>query len=367
MVTVPDLTQFAPQAAEAAGFDLCGVTPAAEYPELTYFEQWVEEGQAGEMKYLQARDEQGRLKRASLAHAAPWARSVVVCALNHNTDQPYSTEPAPADRGWISRYAWFADPETGRPVDYHEVVLKRLRAVEERLRQAWGDEVRSWCYVDTGPVVERVLARHAGIGWIGKNTCIIHERSGSWLFLGVILTSIPVERAPLPAADRCGSCTRCLEACPTGALIAPYKMDARRCISYLTIEKRGEVAEEWRAGMGRQVFGCDICQDVCPWNGGVHEGRRPAVSTAPEFQARAELVNPPLAWLAGMSREEFRRRFRGSPIERAKYEGLRRNAVIAMGNSGDPGFRPLLQQLAEDEDAGLAAHARWALERLRRA
>ena len=174
------------------------------------------------------------------------------------------------------------------------------------------------CYVDTGPIVERVVAKYAGIGWIGKNTCIINQKLGSWLFLGVILTSLDLEAAEeLPAPDRCGSCTRCIDACPTDALIAPYQLDSNKCIAYLTIEKRGALPDDndLRSGMGRHVFGCDICQDVCPWN------RKAPATNAAEFQPRAELVNPALDWMAEMSAEEFRQTFRGSPVRRAKRSG----------------------------------------------
>jgi epoxyqueuosine reductase len=213
------------------------------------------------------------------------------------------------------------------------------------------------CYVDTGPLVERVYAKYAGIGWIGKNTCILNQKLGSWLFLGVILTSLELE-PDMPAPDRCGSCTRCIEACPTDALIAPYQLDSNKCISYLTIEKRGVIREEMREGMGRHVFGCDICQDVCPWN------RKSPVTSAAEFQPREDLVNPALEWLAEMNAEEFRETFRGSPVRRAKRTGLRRNAVIAMGNSGDERFLPVLEKLAADEDSMVAETAHWARSRV---
>ena len=213
--------------------------------------------------------------------------------------------------------------------------------------------------MDTGPIVERVAAKYAGIGWIGKNTCIIHQKLGSWLFLGVILTSLELEPG-LPAPDRCGSCTRCIEACPTDALIAPYQLDSNKCISYLTIEKHSVIAEELRSGMGRHIFGCDICQDVCPWN------RKAPATDAKEFQPRPELVNPALDWLAEISAEEFRSTFRGSPVRRAKRAGLRRNAVIAMGNSGDQKLLPLLEKLTADNDEAVAESADWAIEKLRR-
>ena len=342
------------KAAMDAGFDLAGVAPVDDARELEYFPRWIAAGHGGEMKYLEARDEQGRLKRASLAHAAPWARSVVVCAINYNTAQPYSTQTSDKSSGWISRYAWGQQ-------DYHDSVMLRLRRVEEALRIASGkDDVVTRCYVDTGPIVERVVAKYSSIGWIGKNTCIINQKVGSWLFLGVILTSLDLEPG-LPAPDRCGRCTRCIDACPTDALIAPYQLDSNLCISYLTIEKRGGLPqdEDLRAGMGRHIFGCDICQDVCPWN------RKAPATDAAEFQPRAGLVNPALEWLAEMSEEEFRRTFRGSPVRRAKREGLRRNAVIAMGNSGERKFLPLLEKLAADKDEVVAESAEWARRRLR--
>jgi epoxyqueuosine reductase len=358
MLRYAELTAVVTQAATEAGFELAGIAPVDDTPELEYFPRWIAEGHAGEMKYLEARDEQGRLKRASLAHAAPWARSVVVCAINYNTAEPYSTQ-VPDDstlqgRGWISRYAW------GQR-DYHDAVMPRLRQVETALRNAYGaGDLITRCYVDTGPVVERVVAKYAGIGWIGKNTCLINQKIGSWLFLGVILTSLDLE----PdlglglAADRCGSCTRCIDACPTDALIAPYQLDSNKCIAYLTIEKRGAIPENLRSGMGRHVFGCDICQDVCPWN------RKAPATNAAEFQPRPELVNPALDWLAGISAEEFSTAFRGSPVRRAKRAGLRRNAAIAMGNSEDRNFLPLLEKLAGDEDELVGESAAWAIQKL---
>jgi epoxyqueuosine reductase len=192
---------------------------------------------------------------------------------------------------------------------------------------------------------------------IGKNTCIINQKKGSWLFLGVILASLELE-PDLPAPDRCGTCARCIEACPTDALIAPYQLDSNLCISYLTIEKRGEIPEEMRTGMGRHVFGCDICQDVCPWN------RKAPSTSAPEFASRPGMVNPALDWLAEISEEEFRTTFRASPVRRAKRSGLRRNAVIAAGNSGEFKFLPLLEKLSNDEDQTVAATARWAREKI---
>ena len=340
------------RAAQQAGFELAGIAPAADSPELQAFPEWIAAGHAGEMKYMEARDERGDLNRGSLSRVAPWARCVIVCAINYNTEHPCSTELHEPSRGWISRYAWSRG-------DYHESVLRRLQKVEAAVHEAVQEsepQLITRSYVDTGPVVERVFAKYAGIGWIGKNTCIINQQIGSWLFLGVILTSLELTPDG-PAPDRCGTCTRCIEACPTDAILAPYQLDANRCISYLTIEKRGSIPEELRAGMGRHVFGCDICQDVCPWN------RKAPATTEPEFSAREGLVNPALDWLAEMSAEEFREIFRGSPIRRAKRSGLRRNAVIAMGNSGNRQLLPLLEALVLDGDEAVADSAHWAVEK----
>ncbi|MGA8432721.1 MAG: tRNA epoxyqueuosine(34) reductase QueG [Candidatus Sulfotelmatobacter sp.] len=356
MRSIGEIAAIAKQAAQNAGFDLCGVAPAADSPELAYFADWIAAGHAGEMKYLESRTEAnpvepGSLKRSSLSHTAPWARSVIVCAINYNTKQPYSTEVHDSGRGWISRYAWSGE-------DYHESVMRRLRRVEAAIGAAASDGSKepaliTRCYVDTGPVVERVYAKYAGVGWIGKNTCIINQQKGSWLFLGVILTSLEL-LADIPAPDRCGSCTRCIQACPTNAFVGPYQLDANKCIAYLTIEKRGPVPLDLRAGIGHQVFGCDICQDVCPWN------RKAPASAETEFQAQPELVNPALDWLAEMNEEEFQQVFRKSAVRRTKRPGMRRNALIAIGNSGDLRLLPVAEKFLTDENEVVAETARWA-------
>ncbi len=349
-----DLSRELKQLALDAGFDLAGVAGVADTPEHRFFPAWIAERRAGEMSYLETRNQDGQLKRASLANAAPWARSVLVCALNYNTAEPYSTHAGEATQGWISRYAWSQR-------DYHDVLLEKLRAVEAQLLALCSEydmpAPRTWCYVDTGPVIERIFAKYAGIGWIGKNTCVLNQQLGSWLFLGVILTSL--ELTPdLAPADRCGSCTRCLDACPTNAFPAPYQLDPTRCISYLTIELRGSIPEELRPGIGRHVFGCDICQDVCPWN------RKAPVTTIAELQPRPKLVNPDLERLARLTPEEFREMFRGSPVKRAKRSGLLRNVVIAMANSAEKRFDGVLKHLSCDEDPVIAEHARWALQKV---
>ena len=343
-------------AAQKHGFELAGVAPVGDFTEHRRFEAWIATGRAAEMGYMAARDDAGALKRSSLRRVAPWAKSVVVCAVNYNTAQPYSTATEDPSRGWIARYAWSRE-------DYHDAVMRKLRAVEADLRLAYesvgkGSELTTRCYVDTGPVVERIYAKYAGIGWSGKNTCLINQKMGSWLFLGVILTSLDLP-PDTPAPDRCGSCTRCIDACPTQAIVAPYELDANLCISYLTIEKRGPIPEPLREGLGRHVFGCDICQDVCPWN------RKAPVTSAAEYQPRDGLVNPALEWLAEMDEAQFREVFRGSPIRRTKRQGLRRNSALAMGNSGEGKFLPVLETMETDEDPVVAEAAAWASARIR--
>jgi epoxyqueuosine reductase len=337
------------QSAREAGFDLAGIAPVRKHPELEYFPEFVAAGHGGEMAYLASRNGEGALKRSAVEIAFPWVRSVIVCAINYNTAQPYSTESADAGRGWIARYAWTAE-------DYHKTVLRKLKQIESRLRE-YAPDCSTLSYVDTGPIMERIYAKYAGVGWIGKNTCILNQQLGSWLFLGVLVTSLELE-PDIPVFDRCGSCTACLDACPTGALTEPYRMDATRCISYLTIEKGDEIPVELRSGVGRQVFGCDICQDVCPWN------REAPVTPETAFQPRPELVNPALEWLTSMDHETFPRTFHGSPVRRAKLSGLRRNATVAMGNSGNRDYLPVLEQLSSDPDAVVAEHARWAAKKL---
>jgi epoxyqueuosine reductase len=373
-------TRWICEQARGVGFDLCGVAPADAFPELAQVSTWLDSGHAGEMNYL--RDE----RRVDPRLALEGARSLIVVALNYNSPQPYSTEQGgvrddDAPRGWISRYAWGDD--------YHEVLREKLNALVARMHAQWPEPFEARAYADTGPVVERVAAKYAGLGWLAKNTCLINERLGSWLFLGVILTTLELEPSlgpsEPPAADLCGNCTLCLDACPTQAFAAPYVLDARRCISYLTIELRGAIPEELRPAMGNAVIGCDICQDVCPWN------RKSPVTQLAAFQPRAielpgsaksengkgqmengaTLYAPELEWLASLSQEEFSRIFRGSAVKRAKWRGVVRNACIALGNSriarGSEAYTrivPLLEHLAVCDDSLLAEHARWALQRL---
>lgn len=347
-----------------AGFTEAGVVAlpySATERDADRIEQWIAAGTAGTMHYLEQRSEAGQLLRARVATPFPWARSVVVCFALYSSSRVRSIDDAPPGSGWIARYAWSSKKDAaGRraPSDYHKVLKKRLDSLEERLHAQLGEfEARS--FVDTGPVVERALATAAGLGWTGKNTCLIHQKLGSYGFLAVLLTSLPAEceQAATLAADRCGTCRRCIEACPTEAL-TPYKLDATRCISYLTIEHKGAIDEELMPGMGRQIFGCDICQEVCPWN------RKAPIAADPDLAPREELVNPSLEWLASLSEADWESSFNGSPVRRAGFLGLKRNLAVAMGNSGLPGYAQILAQWAEAADEGMRKAAMWALRKL---
>ena len=332
------------------------------------FEEWVSAGRAGTMGWIERRNEAGEFVRARVETPFPWVRSAVVCFVSYDSALLRSIDATSPGTAWIARYAWTSrgDAEGKRRAsDYHKVLLKRLKALETRLRSEYG-EFEARAYVDTGPVVERSLAVAAGLGWTGKNTCLIHPRLGSFGFLAVLLTSLPVQEqnAPTMIPDRCGSCRRCIDACPTQALIAPYQMDASRCISYLTIEHKGPVAEELAEGMGRQVFGCDICQDVCPWN--QKALRSSPVKIDRELEPRSELVNPALDWLASMTEAEFEAVFNGSPVRRAGFKGLRRNLAIAMANSGLERFAERLEAWLADADDGVRTAAHWGLKKLGR-
>ena len=327
------------------GFDLAGVASPQAPRELAFFAEWVARGHAGEMAYLTSQVE----RRSDLRTAFPWARSVLSVALQYDTPHPYSGD-APPPRGWIARYAWGDD--------YHAVLKTLLERLMERLAAEAGP-FQSRVYVDTGPIAERAYAAAAGIGAWGKNTCLLHPEHGSWFFLGEAVTDLEMDPdAALP--DMCGSCTACLEACPTGALPAPYVLDATRCISYLTIELRGAIPTEQREGVGRHVFGCDICQDVCPWN------RKRRHRGAASFEPRDGGLAPDLAELASLDQAGFGERFRKSPVKRAKRRGLLRNVAVALGNSGDAAHVPVLERMAEDLDPLVREHALWALEKLRR-
>jgi len=328
------------------GFDLAGVTRPHPTPDFGRFRHWVERGLAGEMRYLA--DHRADV-RGDPAHLLPGVESIICVGLVYNGPEPYSTRFADPERAWISRYAWGAD--------YHNALRAKLEEFNRKLLEI--EQFKSTICVDTAPLLERSLARDAGLGWIGRNTCLINQKLGSWFFLGELLTTLVIELDALDAQppDRCGTCTRCIEACPTAAIVpspdGQYELDARLCISYFTIELRPAIPEAHRAAMGAHIFGCDICQDVCPWN------RRAAETNEPDFRPRE--FAPGLERMAAITEAEFRDMFRNSPVSRTKYRGFLRNVAVAMGNAGLAKFREPLQKLAASEDPLVAEHAQWAL------
>ncbi len=335
--------------ARACGFELAGVSGVGAAPDFARYRDWAAAGMAGEMGYLT--DGRAAL-REEARNLLPAARSVICVGKIYNTPLPYSTQFTEPERAWIARYAWGDD--------YHDVLRRGLQRLDGMLREYAGESAAyaSRICVDTAPLLERSYARAAGLGWIGKNTCLINQGLGSWFFLGELLTSLAI--APdAPPPERCGSCTRCIDACPTAAIVPAqegYTVDSRRCISYFTIELRAAIPEEFRNQTGANVFGCDICQDVCPWN------RRAALTADAAFQPRD--FAPPLEKLATLSETEFKELFRGSAVMRAKYAGFLRNVAVAMGSVARPEFRGPLERLAQSENELVARHARWAIERL---
>jgi epoxyqueuosine reductase len=342
-ITAEDVKAFA----SAAGFDLCGISAVEAFPELRFLEEWIARGYHGEMHYMARNAE----RRADVRAVLPSVRSVIMLGTIYNTDRPRSIDNRSPGQAVISRYAWGDD--------YHDLLTQRMERVVRSI-EATSGPFEHRAYVDTGPVQERVYARYAGLGWIGKNTCLINEQLGSWVFLSAILSDLEL-RPDVPPADRCGTCTRCIDACPTGALVAPYQLDARRCLSYLTIELKGPIPLEHRAQVGHHAYGCDICQDVCPWN------RRAAVSSDGTWVPRAGLEAPPLLGLWNRSDDDLRTLLKGSPMKRAGLRRLRRNIAVGLGNSGDPAAVAALE--AQDEatcrDELVREHVAWAVEKLR--
>lgn len=327
------------------GFDLIGFAPVSEAPSSQAFFDWLSAGMHGEMGYL-AREPD---KRADPRRVLPSARTIVVAGVSYDALAVPMDALRDPSRGRIARYAWGAD--------YHDVIAPRLRALGDALASD------SRAYVDTGPVLERAWAQACGLGFIGKNTCLIHRARGSYLFLGAVLLADDLTdpaRPDRPVRPTCGACARCLDACPTGAFAAPYVLDARRCISYLTIELKGAIPDELRPSMGNWVFGCDVCQDVCPYV------RRFSAPTPwrefhpPSVARAAPRLLDALAWAP----DDFNRLFKGSAVRRAKWRGFMRNACVAAGNWGDAAAAPALKRLAEGGDALVAEHARWALDRI---
>jgi epoxyqueuosine reductase len=327
--------------ARQIGFDSCRIATSATPAHATEFREWLREGAHGEMNYMQ----RGEEKRCDPQKVLPGAQSIVVLALNYfQGEQGHRSESAA--RGKIARYAWGDD--------YHDLLSVKLDEIDQFLRGFGG---RQKCYVDTGPILERDHAAQAGIGWHGKNTMLIDERLGTWFFLAEILTTLELPPDE-PVRDRCGTCERCIQACPTGAITAPHRLDARRCISYLTIELKGSIPLELRPLIGDRIFGCDDCLDVCPWN------RFAQVSQETAFSARRSTTGMSLREYLEMNDAEFRVVFKNSPIKRIKRRGFLRNVCVALGNAGDVSDIPALERAAADPEPLIAEHAAWAIQRI---
>jgi epoxyqueuosine reductase len=329
------------QKARSLGFDLAGVAPLGPFPEAVFYPKWLENGYAGDMQYLE-RQKAAKMEPRSVL---PGARSVIVCAMNYNGAQPHTRYDRL--RAWISRYAWGED--------YHDTVKEKLLELAAWIER--NSPLRTRAYVDTGPLLERVFAKYAGVGWFGKNTCIINQKIGSWLFLGCIVTDLEMPY-DTPVPDRCGTCTRCIDSCPTGAILEPYVLDSRKCIAYTTIELRGEIPEKDRAGIGHHLFGCDICQDVCPWN------RRAPHSSNPAFEPKEGLFWPAIDRLLDMDEAEWQRMIRGTAMKRAKIKGLVRNLMVVAGNSGSRECLSRLRRFLKHDDEHVRSHAQWAIDKI---
>lgn len=339
-----ELSKFTKEKARELGFQLVGIAPAKAFPESEFYKEWVRQGKAGQLEYM-TRDPE---TRADITRWYPQAQSVVVCGIRYNSQKTAGTSPN-GSWGRISRYA------TSR--DYHQWLPKRLGNLLQFLKAAAPD-LEGRIFTDTSPLLERMYARYAGIGWIGKNTLLIHPKMGSYFFLGgLALNRQLVPDEPLP--DHCGSCTRCLHACPTEAFPRPYQMDASRCIAYFTIELKESIPEEFRSKMQNWVFGCDICQEVCPWNKFSTASQDPALAPRTETEI-------PLEELAHLTPEEFEKRFEGTPVRRSKWRGFLRNVLIAIGNSKNSGWTRLLQQYLRHPDPVVSEHAAWGLRQLQK-
>jgi epoxyqueuosine reductase len=329
------------------GFALCGIAPAAAHRELGFLREWLGRGYAGEMHYL----ERSADRREDVRAVMPSARSVICLATAYNTDRPYSTELAGSSQALIARYAWGED--------YHDVIQQRMQALVEWMRERAGAGFEARAYVDTGPVQERVYAQYAGLGWIGKNTCVINPEIGSWLFLSEILCSLALE-PDTPSLDQCGGCRLCIDSCPTGAIVDPYVLDSTRCLSYLTIELKGEMPLDQRESVGAHAYGCDICQEVCPWNAQPAEPDDPSSPWLP----RAAFDGPTLATLWRTPDADLRAAMKRSAMTRAGVRRLRRNVAVCAGATGDAEALTALRDVREPlcDDPLVAEHVHWALE-----
>ena len=345
------LTKRIKEKAAELGFTFAAIVPADVSPYGQYYQRWIASGYHAEMRYLARPDAIAR--RADLSLTVPDAKSVVVVAANYHTRHLPPEILKDPSRGIVASYAW--------GLDYHDLLTPRLYDLQRWIEAQASGPVKGRACVDTGPILERELAARGGLGFIGKNTCLINPQIGSYLFLGEIILDYPLPFDTPERAGTCGQCARCLIACPTNALKAPYLLDSNLCLSYLTIELKGEIPAELRPKMGNRIFGCDICQEVCPYN------KRFAIpSDEPGFQAALDKMAPPLLDLIALDDEAFRKRFKGSPLKRSKRRGLLRNVCVALGNWGSQVAVPALEQAVRDPEPLIRTHAVWALRQIKR-
>ncbi|HUQ69199.1 MAG TPA: tRNA epoxyqueuosine(34) reductase QueG, partial [Planctomycetaceae bacterium] len=352
------LSQTLKSAAMALGFDLVGIAPAVTPLGFTRLQEWLQRGYAGEMSYLPRREAAYEHPR----HVLDGVCSVVMVAVNYKSAEPPKGDTASTDqRPTIHDQPPFIPTRVAKYArglsDYHDVLKDRLRKLSDVLHERVPG-CRTRCVVDTAPLLERDFAQLAGLGWFGKNTLLIHKRAGSFLLLGALLTDVELEPDEPHETSHCGTCTRCLDVCPTDAFPVPYVLDARKCISYLTIELKGAIPQELRTGIGDWLFGCDLCQDVCPWN------RKSPATMAADFQPRSDLTPADALDVLQLSAADFRVRFRGTPLERPGYNGLRRNAAIVLGNSGNAAVIPALIAALDDPSPIVRGAVAWALGQL---
>jgi epoxyqueuosine reductase len=338
------LTRAVKDEARRLGFILAGVTTPDTPPHWSVFQNWLAMGRHASMNYLTD------LRRADPRLVLPECKSILVLAIPYPDPRSAPCSEQPSLRGRIASYAWGHD--------YHLILPEKLEALASFIEQQAGTSIRHRCYTDTGPLLERDLAQRAGLGWIGKNTCLIHPQLGSYFFLAEILLAIELEPDQPFTADRCGTCRRCVEACPTGCILSDRTLDTRRCISYLTIENKCNIPPDLRPLVGDRVFGCDVCQVVCPWN------RRILPAPHPAFLPQAGIPAPDLVAELALTPQEFNRKFKGSPVQRARHRGYLRNVAVALGNSRAESAIPALERAAENEDPIIREHAEWALEQI---
>jgi epoxyqueuosine reductase len=344
------LTRVIKQEAHRLGFTLVGITSPQTPPHMSVYENWLNMGRNGSMEYLGT--ERARLRRQDPLRILPDCKSIIVLGARYPNPNATGEEAENPRKGRVAAYAWGQD--------YHQIIDERMQALVAFIEEQNGSPISNRRYTDTGPILERELAQRAGLGWIGKNTCLINPHQGSYFLLAEILLGIALEPDPPFPFDRCGSCRRCIDACPTECILPDRTLDARRCISYLTIENKAEIPEDLRPKMGNRVFGCDVCQTVCPWN------RFATEDYLPELAARSGIPEPDPDLDLGMTADDFNQKFKDSPIKRTKRRGYLRNLAVAAGNLENPESIPALEKACLEDEPLIRQHAAWAINQIQK-